>query len=692
MSNTGNGDGGGFWADLAKKYLPQEMLESESPIIPPDFVPKIPGAPSYIQKPNGKSPEASAPAAGPDMSVKDGDKPYEVQAENENVQDLSGNFKGQQEITDHYGYTFGGAPAVAAPNVVSLHDYNLAGGQKYIQQAADPTAIKAGVSQAANVDADEGRQVADVYKRMQEKGEDQLAAIRSSREEFNASVAQRQAQIDEQTKEYTRSLGDSQAFWKNPGNVIAAIGMALMPLAGAGGDSGVKMIRAAVEADWRDRKALADSSMGHLKSNLAGYRDIMGDKIAGDYLGLAESYKVASMELNRIAGSFKGEKAQAQAAILIGQLDQQAAEAMRQAEIHSYMKPQGMNGSIEAAYRRSPEAQFIGDKTKRPAGVPPVPGQAPVPGGGGGGSPQASKAPDWQSIASGALAGVATNALSGKTDKPSPGEFQTVEARGGAGAGSMLTEHDDQYMREITNRFLREATPAERAAGSPFKTDANGKVLRDKFGKPVLNMSPAGQKMANIIEDETVTKPNKILEDMKKEAPGFAQARNLQSILGDMKMLEAAMGGEDAAKRAIPAAYLLGNSAEGFQSTWEAVKNQLFKNDPNLRADEKKVLAYRKIFTNLSAANNEDMKRVMGAVSSSDAARAGATGSIAGDWIAAKSKAQELAKGSQGSLVEYLKPALQGSSTAHRIAAARMLVLIGARPYSVNVPGQGKQK
>ncbi len=180
-----------------------------------------------------------------------------------------------------------------------------------------PKEIDAAVMETARQEGLQAEAKGDFWRRTQQNQAQELAVLQARRLERQQEIDAQQQHIQQATERYSNDLADRGQFWKNPAHIIGAIGASLMALGSGGPTIGIKLINDAVNADFQERKAMADMHLGELRSNLGSYRQIAGDKEMGDKLGLAESYRVAAMELERIGAQFQGPiaKARAQAGV-----------------------------------------------------------------------------------------------------------------------------------------------------------------------------------------------------------------------------------------------------------------------------------------------------------------------------------------------------------------------------------------
>jgi hypothetical protein len=254
-------------------------------------------------------------------------------------------------------------------------EYGGAEGKDDFQTAtqAAPLRTMGGVQEGADVAEEEGQALAAHYAKLAEDARGRMAAVENRRADHEALLMQKQQELEENTAKYTKDLADTGKFWRNPGNIISSLAMAFMPWTGAAPGTGIKMIDAAIQQDYAQRKQLADTHLGELKSNIAGYRSIMKDSEAGDLLALKESYEVATLDAKRIAAQFQGKKAKAAAETVIGELMGKSSMLGMELRRRIAKNPELMNKLIAEAYERSEGWQST-------AGGPPAAPGVPVPG------------------------------------------------------------------------------------------------------------------------------------------------------------------------------------------------------------------------------------------------------------------------------------------------------------------------
>jgi hypothetical protein len=172
------------------------------------------------------------------------------------------------------------------------------------------------------------------------------------RMERQGQIDQQMASIQQATDRYTADLADRGQFWKNPWNVMSAIVTSFMSLTGDP-QAGLRLVNQQVLNDWNQRRELANTSLGAMRSNLEMYRQIAGDKDAGDQIALAQSWKTAALEVERIGAQFGGPEFRKKAEIMKKELMMRANTALMSAYNSSvYNAP----GKVPAPVMREFEA------------------------------------------------------------------------------------------------------------------------------------------------------------------------------------------------------------------------------------------------------------------------------------------------------------------------------------------------
>ncbi len=267
-----------------------------------------------------------------------------------------------------------GAPLVPNPTgrmrptvMPRYTDMSLVGKDNYEEYfKTRPQEIEGAIQAGADAESDLSRKRADWIGAEKDRQSHELAVLRERQIQRQQEVMARQEALNQATERYSNDLADRGQFWRQPGSLMAAMGAALIAMSSPG-DRGVgaRIIDQAVTADWSKRRDLANMHLGELRSNVAAYRQIMGDANAGDQMAFLESKRVALMELERLANQFQGPLARANAAKLIAAGRQELAKGRMKLQAELLTKMEHFENPAIAA-----ETRAVGEA---------LPGEGPTP-------------------------------------------------------------------------------------------------------------------------------------------------------------------------------------------------------------------------------------------------------------------------------------------------------------------------
>lgn len=237
---------------------------------------------------------------------------------------VPGSTEGNMDLTEGHG-AFGAGMDIMAPLIPAQrgpgptvlgegeNPYPFGGkeGRSTFEEAFRdrPGQVESYMEQMAQGEEEYGQNRANTIDALQRHQAQEMGVLRQRQMERIQEAKDKQAQLDAATQRYSDDLADTGKFWRNPGNIISAIGAAVVQLGSNDIGIGLKIINQAVQQDWMHRKQLADMHLGELRSNLAAYRQIAGDEELGDRLALNESYRIAAMDLQRLESQFQGKQA-----------------------------------------------------------------------------------------------------------------------------------------------------------------------------------------------------------------------------------------------------------------------------------------------------------------------------------------------------------------------------------------------
>lgn len=457
-----------------------------------------------------------------------------------------------------------------------------------------PNAQAAAIGNEAETMAKEGDEVANHWKNVQGEAAKQLGAIQHNRQQFLEDQMVRQKELEDRTAKYTANLSDGKAFWKSPANVFGALVTSLMPLGTMSVETSQKIINNAIQQDFKNRQEVADGHLGALRSNLNGYRQLAGDKVAGDYLALGESYKVAAMELERISASFKGEHARNQAQANIAKLMEESAKFTMQAWQQMNMNPQVMSPQMQAAWNKRPDHVQYGAPAGGPQGSSGSPiGSMPRIGGGPSGQPSGSPSGPSGGPSKGAFTvdpvGSAVDTL-----KQIPIKAGNEAAQGRA--GDSVIDRANANSTALVQYTLERLPPEQR------------RVRRDpKTGAWVFSDSKA-QMAFEANKDEAEKRAMKVME-RPDWAPTTTSLRLSQRVLANSKRFEQIVGRNKVQEAFGTMASLVGNAkAVDFN-----VAMSRFLGPDSSKEKEKQLQELRQIYGDFAYLQSDAFKQAFGA-------------------------------------------------------------------------------
>lgn len=365
-----------------------------------------------------------------------------------------------------------------------------------------PQAIASAIEQGAQAQQEEAKAKTEAIAKEQERVSSANAVIKERQLARQQEIQARDQDIQRKVQFYTNDLADTGKFWRNPGNIVAAMGAALMTLASDDHAIGYKLINNAIQQDLAQRQKLADMHLGELRSNLGAYRQIAGDEFQGDLLAEAEAKRVAAMELERIGAQYSGPKAKAAAAAIQQKLLSDYQQMMMQwYATRVYQQAQIINPALKAAHEREGKAlPGVGFQTfgqmQQASAVPGSPG-APMPQGAGG---AASSAPAGVSLRQPNQGGAPAQGVV----RPSQALLDFVGKR---------VPHVGQVLGPLVQDAIRDATIESKA---PYGDPRNTAVLLKNW---------------NDAQKEVAAKTDKNLQEAYREKKGWQNFANTLAIV-----------------------------------------------------------------------------------------------------------------------------------------------------------------
>lgn len=429
------------WSGPAPNPLedPHYLPRSAGELMPPGIRPSAPKAPIG---PPAPTPVEDAAEVTPTLD-----------ASNE----ANDQARGIDEWTEAIRPSFGGMQ-LPQPQIVPSHSNFLPGGglegkQNYEDAFVNlPAEISKAVEEGSNAETELGNRQAAFYEKEAARQSQENALIQQRRMQRQQEMELKQKQMEEATVRYTNDLADTGKFWRNPANIVAAIGASLMHLGSDDPTISHRIISKAIETDWNRRKQLADMDLSGKREQLNLYRQIAGDKDLGDRLALIESNRVAAMELERIGAQMRGPIAKARAKAVLKELQRNIAVQQQQLYASMYYNPiKVQNPAIAAQMKKEGMAN---------PGVGPTPyaGAWEASGGGQGAQKAQSERVDG---AGAAVLGALRNASGGTSfvDRSVEGQLDLKERPGFDKRAPGSKDLVEMYKRQIAMEAIRKAGP-----------------------------------------------------------------------------------------------------------------------------------------------------------------------------------------------------------------------------------------
>jgi hypothetical protein len=345
------------WLDFLDPYSLEEMKKAYD-------ASKQPGAPLFPQdKGNvGQGSLGSGAVLGKQPTRSPVDEPLDeslpnvprVKSDSGGAEDTAGKIIGGLE-TDNTLYAKPQLPQnPGVPVPAQSHEWRVGGPgtlQKIFKTDVDRTAQA--VREGAEATAKEATETEHFYQTERQREGDAAAVREAHRQEYIDQIQKRQQEIDQNVKKYSEDLADTGKFWRNPGNILAAFGAAVMDMGMHGQATGWKMIQSAIRNDLYQRHKLAEMHLGELRSNLTGYRQLAQDNQAGDLIAEAEANRIAALQLKEISSRFQGKKAQSAAETYIAELMQRHDMLWAQWYEHIVTNPHLGNKMIEDLMKKA---------------------------------------------------------------------------------------------------------------------------------------------------------------------------------------------------------------------------------------------------------------------------------------------------------------------------------------------------
>jgi hypothetical protein len=334
-----------------------------------------------------KPPAPEAPPAPADMSGLDPTAGTEAEPgdESQSTYEAIAEMRARNSSAAAAGAAVGGRAAMPMSVMPARINYAPVGGPEAFAQAYGELPAKEaeaiggvheataqGLSMQADQKAEEANQLA------------QMAENSRLREE------QRSKALMEHVSNYTRMADqmaaqrfDAGRYWKNPGNVLSAFAISLLPLAGVSPEKAIGMVEAAVQKDWaaqqvdyermQNRQAAELTTIGQLRS-------IYGDERGAEAAFQAQSYKAMAAKAQTVALRGRTAEERALGAAAVAEFTKRTAQLAAQANAALFQGAHIAPAMLTAEQMGETGSTFPNPRHKGaadPNELPPGPGEAP---------------------------------------------------------------------------------------------------------------------------------------------------------------------------------------------------------------------------------------------------------------------------------------------------------------------------
>lgn len=334
-----------------------------------------------------KPPAPEAPPAPADMSGLDPTAGTEAEPgdESQSTYEAIAEMRARRSSAAAAGAAVGGRAAMPMSVMPARINYAPVGGPEAFAQAYGELPAKEaeaiggvheataqGLSMQADQKAEEANQLA------------QMAENSRLREE------QRSKALMEHVSNYTRMADqmaaqrfDAGRYWKNPGNVLSAFAISLLPLAGVSPEKAIGMVEAAVQKDWaaqqvdyermQNRQAAELTTIGQLRS-------IYGDERGAEAAFQAQSYKAMAAKAQTVALRGRTAEERALGAAAVAEFTKRSAQSAAQANAALFQGAHIAPAMLTAEQMGEAGSTFPNPRHKgltEPNELPPEPGEAP---------------------------------------------------------------------------------------------------------------------------------------------------------------------------------------------------------------------------------------------------------------------------------------------------------------------------
>lgn len=212
-----------------------------------------------------------------------------------------------------------------------------------------PREMAQAVQQEGQDEAKANEQIAGVYRAEADRQAKFNAVAEAQRQRDLQGFQQRVQALDDQATRIAAHKYDQGTYFRNPGNVLAAIGAALAGMGSGDSTMGYRLITSAIDQDAKQQQQEHENMQADLRglqTNLGEFRNLMGDRQAGDLMFTAKAKEIAGVKIQEIASQLKSKEAINKASQMQAMLFQSAAMDRANANSTAFdaerARPQGL--------------------------------------------------------------------------------------------------------------------------------------------------------------------------------------------------------------------------------------------------------------------------------------------------------------------------------------------------------------
>lgn len=267
----------------------------------------------------------------------------------------------------------GGVPQAIQPKQVDL---DKAGGAENIAEQRVQSELMAGSAERQGQAGEyENDRLSQVYGEESKRQTQTAADWRARQLQDQAFYEKRAMEIDRLGDAIARKRIDEGRWVRNPGNFFAALGAALVGMGSGDSTVGYRLIDQAIQRDLSEQRYEHDQMRADklgLENNVQLYRQLMGDRQAGDMIHEAKLRQSAAMKVEEIASQLRSKEAKERGTMLAAELRKQAAQMMQITMASAFLPPQARPKALADAQTNFGDVQKFGPNQNAAA-----PGTAP---------------------------------------------------------------------------------------------------------------------------------------------------------------------------------------------------------------------------------------------------------------------------------------------------------------------------